>query len=212
MSIELARALIATLPDGVDGLFNPWRDNCPLDDVRNPEAGPEGRLKRLAAHLDRSARFILVGEAPGYQGCRYSGVAFTSERQLLDGAIPGIERLSGRLTVRDASFTEPSATIVWRALYKLGIAEHVVNWNALQMHPHVPGKPMTNRTPTTAELALGQPALALLREHFSATGFIAVGRNAAKLLTGAGIQVVGTVRHPANGGANEFNSGLSSLI
>lgn len=211
MSLELARELVATLPVGRDGLFNPWRDVCPLDDLRNPDAGPEGRLRRLALHIARDVRFILVGEAPGYQGCRYSGVAFASERQLMDGVIPGIPRLPGRLTTRDRSFAEPSATIVWKALYRLGIAEQVVNWNALQMHPHRPGTPLSNRTPTDTELALGKPALQILRERFPRAGFVAVGRKAAVLLGEAGIAANATVRHPANGGANEFNSGLASL-
>lgn len=212
MSAELARALAATLPAGVDGLFNPYRDRCELDDPRSPEGGPEGRLHRLAAHLSRSPRLVLCGEAPGFQGCRYSGVAFVSERQLLDGLIPGIDRLSGRLTTRDRSFAEPSATIVWKALFKLGIAEESITWNALQMHPHRPGAPWTNRTPTNAELAHGRTALHLLREAFPGLAFVAVGRKSAMLLADAGIEAAATIRHPANGGAVEFNAGLASLI
>lgn len=85
---------------------------------------------------------------------------------MVDGLIPGIGRLSGRLTTRDKSFAEPSETIVWKALFKLGIAEQAITWNALQMHPHRPGSPWTNRTPTSAELARSSAALHLLREAF----------------------------------------------
>lgn len=212
MSLELARALAATLPPGGPGLFNPYRDRCELDDPRSPEGGPEGRLQRLAAHLSRPARLVLCGEAPGFQGCRYSGVAFVSERQLIDGVIPGIDRLSGRLTTRDRSFAEPSATIVWKALFRLGIADQALAWNALQMHPYRPGSPWTNRTPTAAELDHGRAALLLLREAFPAMMFVAVGRKSTALLAAAGIEAAATIRHPANGGAVDFNNGLAELM
>lgn len=210
MSIDLAYELAATLPSGREGLFNPYADRCPLDaDV--DDAGPEGRIRRLAAHLARSPRFVLLGEAPGYQGCRYSGVAFTSERQLLEGVIPGIEALRGRLTTRERSFAEPSATIVWKALYKLRLQEEVITWNALQMHPFRGGDFWTNRTPTGAELQLGHAALALLRKAYPRAGFVAVGKKAAGLLADAGVTPVATVRHPGKGGANEFNQGMADL-
>ena len=66
MNTSLAEALVDTLPTRCPGLFNPWRDRCELDVTGSPEAGPEGRLVRLAEHLDCTPRFILVGEAPGW--------------------------------------------------------------------------------------------------------------------------------------------------
>lgn len=88
-NLVLANQLIETLPYGISGLFNPWRDHCPFE---TPENGPEDRIIRLALHLDCNPRAILVGEAIGYQGGRYSGIAFTSERLLRTGRIPRIAR------------------------------------------------------------------------------------------------------------------------
>src|SRR5690606_6746390 len=113
--------------------------------------------ERLAQHLSCNPAWILVGEAPGYQGCRHTGVAFTSERLLLEGAIPRVSQAIERLTDRRLPFSEPSATIVWKALYALGIAERTIMWNALQLHPVGAAGDWSNRTPIDAELQHGAP-------------------------------------------------------
>ncbi len=207
-SAPLAARLIESLPSGVSGLFNPWRDHCPHDSLDN---GPEAKLERLARHLDCNAAFILVGEAPGYQGCRYSGIAFTSERLLMEGAIPRIPSLALRLSTRRLPFSEPSATIVWKALKTLGIAERTILWNALQLHPHRPDKLWSNRTPTPAELALGAPALHALIAAFPAAKVVAVGKKAEQLMMTMGVTPTACVRHPANGGATAFAAGMAAL-
>ena len=207
--LSFARSLVETLPSGVQGLFNPWRDCCPHDAVGN---GPAEKLNRLALHLDCDPQFILAGEAPGYQGCRYSGIAFTSERLLGEGAIPRIPALTGRLSTRRLPFSEPSATIVWKTLYRLGIEERTILWNAMQLHPYRPDNLWSNRTPTPSEISLGEPALRMLIEAFPAAQIVAVGKKSEWLLSEMGIPTAGTVRHPANGGATEFAAGLKSLM
>lgn len=209
MTRVLTEELIATLPTGQSGLFNPWCDACPFDTENN---GPKARISRLAAHLDCDARLILVGEAPGYQGCRYSGIAFTSERLLLEGAIPRIEPITHRLSVRRLPFSEPSATIVWKTLYRLGVANDTLLWNAVQLHPFRAGEPWSNRTPTDAELAYGSSALELLARSFPKARIVAVGQKAAGVLRMLGISFHAAVRHPANGGATAFSEGLAAAV
>lgn len=206
---SLAGSLVNTLPSGLTGLFNPWRDSCPHDSAGN---GPADKQGRLALHLDCDPEFILVGEAPGYAGCRYSGIAFTSERLLGEGAIPRIPVLQGRLSSRRLPFSEPSATIVWKTLYRLGIAERTILWNALQLHPHRPDNLWSNRTPTPEEMSLGEPALRILIEAFPSAKIIAVGKQSEKLLHDMGIPTAGSVRHPANGGATQFAAGLKDMM
>jgi len=205
----LAETLIKTLPSGMPGLFNPWRDNCPHDADGN---GPAEKLERLAMHLDCDPQFILAGEAPGYQGCRYSGIAFTSERLLGEGAIPRIPALDRRLSTRRLPFSEPSATIVWKTLYRLAIAERTILWNAMQLHPYRPDNLWSNRTPTPDEIKLGEPALRILIEAYPDARIIAVGKKAEGLLRDMGIPVAAAVRHPANGGATAFAAGLEELM
>lgn len=207
MNLDLATQLIGTLPSSAPGLFNPWRESCRHDADGN---GPEQRTERLAQHLDCSARLILVGEAPGYQGCRYSGVAFTSERLLMEGAIPRVT-CGDRLSIRKLPFSEPSATIVWKALYRHGLAETTILWNALQLHPFK-DEAWSNRTPTTSELAHGAAGLKLLCEAFPDAVLVAVGRKSEQALMDIGVTVSAAVRHPANGGATEFANGLSKLV
>lgn len=209
MSITLAKQLIATLPHGVPGLFNPWVDICEKDHAHN---GPNEKLIRLAAHLDCNPEFILCGEAPGHLGCRHSGIAFTSESLLLDGAIPRVAKEPSALTKSKRPLKEPSSTIVWKALYELKIAEHTIMWNAINCHPHSLGNSLGNRTPTPDEIALGKPAMEILIKNFPQAKIIAIGRKAESLFATMGIQIYGCVRHPANGGASEFRSGMASLV
>ena len=206
---SLAARLIETIPSGLPGLFNPWQDHCPHEAAGE---GPVPRLERLARHLDCDPVFILVGEAPGYQGCRYSGIAFTSERLLIEGAIPRIPALSKRLSTRRLPFSEPSATIVWKTLNGLGIADRTILWNALQLHPHRPGEPWSNRTPTPGELTLGASAVRLLIAAFPSAGIVAVGRKAEYLMMAKGVTPAATVRHPARGGATAVAAGMGALM
>ena len=97
---KLAKLLTGTLPSRLPNLFNPWRERCTDDEPCN---GPDAKLARLAAHLACDSKFILCGEAAGYQGCRHSGIAFTSERLLLEGRIPRISPMSHRLTTQGPS-------------------------------------------------------------------------------------------------------------
>lgn len=206
--MDLAKRLTDALPDGKPGLFNPWRDHCPHD---APGNGPAARLERLSQHLACNPAFILAGEAPGYAGARYSGIAFTSERLLIEGAIPRVPT-QPRLSDRALPFSEPSATIVWRTLYRLRLENRVILWNALQLHPHRPEDLWSNRTPTDSEIAMGEPALRILVEAFPAAKLVAIGKKAEGLLLGMGLSLAASVRHPANGGATEFAAGMAGIL
>lgn len=158
----------------IGSTFNFYRDG----------EGASHRRERLAEYLEERAEaaWILVGEAAGHRGTRVSGIPFTSERQLT-GRAPG----------------EATATIVHRVLAELGVLEHVLLWNLVPTHPHVEGKPATNRAPTRGEIVAARPFLAEL-----ALGRrpIPVGRLAQAELGGA------YVRHPSYGGALAFRAGL----
>lgn len=207
MSLTLAKALVADLPSGLSDAFNPWADRCDQD---LPDNSPAAKLIRLGQHLDCAAKLILVGEAPGYAGCRHAGIAFTSEKQLLDGAIPRIDAVPGRLTSKASPFTEPSATTVWRGLYDHGLEHVTVLWNAVQLHPIGKKGTHSNRSPTAAELKYGLRALSLLREAFPTALIVAVGKKAEEALLASSLSFEG-VRHPSYGGTPAFREGLRQI-
>lgn len=190
-------------------VFNPWRDADPLDVDR--DIGARKRLERLWLHFNCDPEFLLIGEAPGYQGCHFSGVAFTNEALLKDGAIPRIDMQGERITSRTLPWREPSATIVWKQLHAMGIAERTVMWNAFAWHPHKPSEPMSNRAPTKLELKSGSEILRAVLSHFKGCRYIAVGQVAKAALGAAGISVFATVRHPSMGGANQFREQMAAL-
>lgn len=190
-------------------VFNPWSDTDPLDRFR--AFAPMDRRTRLWQHFGCKPRFLLIGEAPGYQGCHFSGVPFTNEKLLLEGVIPRVT-CDGRITTREKPWSEPSATIVWRTLHELGIAESTVMWNAFAFHPYKPGTPMSNRAPTRHELAGGKSVLMSVLDHFKGARIVAVGQVSAKLLVKLGHPAHALVRHPSMGGARDFRVGMERIV
>ena len=151
-------------------------------------AGAQLRRERLRAYLAAraDAPILLVAEAPGWRGTRVSGVPLTSERQLT-GSGPA----------------EATATIVHGVLAELGLDRAVLCWNAVPTHPHLPGRPRSNRRPTGDEIEAGRPFLAALA---AGRRVVAVGR-VAESAVGAP-----ALRHPSHGGATAFREGLRRIV
>jgi uracil-DNA glycosylase len=180
------------------------------DPAHERAEGPALRRANATAYLDaRAGRapLLLVGEAMGYAGGRFSGIAFTAERTLLGWGTP-FEATS----LRPEGWAEQSGTIVHGALAALGIAGDTVLWNVVPAHPHRPGEPLSNRTPAVGELRAGAEVLGELVERVAPRATVAVGRSAERALGELGLPCHGSVRHPANGGAPAFRSGLAAFF
>jgi uracil-DNA glycosylase len=174
--------------------------------------GADGiRLDNLRAYLEtfRAARFVLVGEAPSFHGCRFSGIPFTAEEQLV-GASPlwwakdGVYKRTSR---RARLMSEHSGSIVWECL---GKRRDVVLWNAFPWHSHMPGDVTKNRKPTTYELEKASGVLRSFIGIFPGTGVYAVGRTAERALGDIGIAAT-YIRHPARGGKPAFMAGVAGI-
>jgi uracil-DNA glycosylase len=207
--------------------FNPWYETDPNHDLR--DNGQEVRRLQLQTYLKErisSAKYLFIAEALGYQGGHFTGIAMTSERILLgyhepvhgippDGAFTTIEaRRTSKPEVNEKGMSEPTATIMWKAIYQLGIDPfETVLWNALPWHPYDPKDGLlSNRTPTDSELEKGYPSLKIFLDLFPDGKIIAVGRKAEQSLDAFGISSYTPVRHPANGGAPKFRRQMKDLI
>ena len=190
----------------VPNVFNPWADVDPLDLPR----GLAMRCERIRKHFDVIPSFLLIGEAPGYKGCHFSGVPFTEESMLCAGAVPRLGKCS-RVTKCDKPWTESSANIVWDALRDAGVAERVVMWNAFAFHPYKPGEPLSNRHPTADELQKAMPFLRMVLGHFVGAAVVAVGNVADKALRKMGREAT-KVRHLSYGGAHKFRADIMELV
>ena len=190
-------------------LFNPWTQRDELNDAALN--GPAARRQRLRAHLRLQPSRILLGEAAGYQGCHVSGIPFTSERLIMSGGVPRVSSKGQRLSTRKRPWSEPSATTVWRTLHALEIADDTILWNAYPWHPHLPGKPHSNRTPNRTERALGMPVLDALLRAFPRAALFAVGRHAQQALREFGRDAI-ALRHPSMGGATLFHHALRAAL
>lgn len=175
------------------------------------EAGPGDvpgaaaiRLANLRAYLAEraGAHVVALGEAAGYQGMRWSGIAFTSERDLARWGAPYLPTCAAR------RWSEPSGTIVHRVLRDLGAERRVILWNTVPTHPHRPGAPLSNRRPTVAEVAAGAEFARRLIALVQPATVVAVGRIAESVAIAAATYV----RHPANGGGAAFAEGMRGIL
>jgi uracil-DNA glycosylase len=173
--VSLVEELTTT---SIGSTFNFYRDGD----------GADVRRTRLRDYLEAKADapLLLVGEAPGYRGTRISGVPLTSEQQV-SGSGP----------------REATATIVHRVLAALALDDEALLWNVVPTHPHLPGRPATNRRPTRIEV---EASRRFLERLVPGRRVVAVGRLAHVVL---GREYV---RHPSHGGAAEFCEGLRRIV
>ncbi len=204
------RALLRALarPAG-SGLFNPYCDEDPRLDRARGAAIRRANL-RAYLHAFQDARYLLVGEAAGYNGCRFTGVPFTGEDLLVgDGALGWTQGLRLARSSKGARLSsERSAGIVWGAI---GERRDLLLWNAVPWHPHRPHRPLSNRPPARGEVRAGRELLERFLALFPHATPVAVGRVAEGALRELGLDPI-YVRHPSMGGKRDFLSGVAALM
>lgn len=205
------------------GIFNPWLE-VDLDydaSKKSPDIRAENLVRYLAERVG-VAENALIAEAPGYQGCHFSGIAMTSERILLghlqhkgihahhvfQGATQRTSKLGPKTPEKGAN--EPTATIVWGHMANENVCTRsVVLWNTFAFHPHK-GESLTNRRPSPDEVEKGRYLLEMFIDMFPKANLVPIGRVAEETLANMSIACTPYVRHPANGGAALFRAGVSA--
>jgi uracil-DNA glycosylase len=232
--------LLKASPSGA--VFNPWWQADEQNDV-GPSAPAIRRkqLRFYVQERLEKAKLTVIGEAVGYRGGHFSGIPMTSERMLLgkqtDIAAALRERRNVFETTDDAhraplqiissikprrtskpsvypdGFSEPTATIVWGALLKIGVLPgEFVLWNAFPWHSFDPYRGMlSNRMPNKSEQMSGRPVLKAFLQLFPCEQIVALGKIAAAQLEQLGVNA-SCVRHPASGGAKLFRQQIAKIV
>ena len=206
-------------------VFNPWWEVDEQNDAAR--IAPAIRRNQLHAYLQRrlgNATLAIIGEGLGYRGGHFTGIPMTSERILLgkkknDCIEPEdvFSSIKPRRTSKTAKcpdgFSEPTATIVWSTLLKLGLPpEQFVLWNAFPWHSFDQRRGiLSNRAPNKSERLSGRPVLKAFLELFPCERIVALGKIAAAQLEQFGCNAH-YVRHPASGGAKLFREQIAKIM
>jgi len=219
---------------GSDKYFNPWGDKDDLD----VENGVDIRQDNLRIYLNSraKAKYLIIAEAPGYRGCKWSGIPMTSERQIItkDGFfdIADLKRSSCATKLRgdegkevskktnlkiynstiNDGFAEATATIVWKTIKELNRPQNeFVLWNAFPFHPHPQGNNYQNEGPQEGKEAI---VLEQFIELYPDKKIIAVGGFSKKALLKLNKDEgeFGETVHPSYGKAREFKEGLNKWL
>jgi hypothetical protein len=208
--------LLKASPSGA--VFNPWWEADRENDIGR--IAPIIRRQQLRAYLQERlgrVKLVAIGEALGYRGGHFSGIPMTSERMLLRQQQHIIVDIKPRRTSKPSTcphgFSEPTATIVWGALLKIGVLpDEFVLWNAFPWHSFEPRRGLlSNRMPNKPEQLSGRAVLRIFLELFSCEQIVALGKIAAAQLEQLGVNPH-CVRHPASGGAKLFRQQIASIV
>jgi len=195
-------------------LFNQYRSLDENLDLSDAASVRQRNLRNYFESFSEKPSILLVGEAAGPWGCRFSGVPFTGEKQLFEKSVPFPGKQSSRddpkyPTKKLPPFISTSAKIFWDVLKPYHPKFFV--WDCVPFHPHVEGTALSIRTPKKEEIKEFSILLDKIIEVVKPVEILAIGRtaqNALSLLSKDSIYV----RHPANGGGKKFREGMERFF
>lgn len=204
----------------IPGLFNQYaQHNATVDATpKAPDIRSEQLYQYLCERLGK-VHLCLQAEAAGYQGARFSGIPMTSERILLGHhAVPAslVMKAQGQRTSRTGTgfckdgFTEPTATVVWRAIAQAHVRPtSVVLSNTVPFHPFGAPGPLSNKKPSSKHVDATRDLLDRFYDLFPGLTIVPVGRVSEQTLKRLGFGCAPYVQHPSFGGLNAFRSGVA---
>ncbi len=192
-------------------LFNQYKDSDPRVDLPNAHEIRRENLMFYMRSFSMKPSVMVVGEAAGPWGCRFSGVPFSGEKQLVEGKLPFLGNRTSKqipdIQIKKGGppFTSLSAEVFW-AVMKPHFPKFFV-WDCVPFHPHDMNNILSVRKPTLEEILSYSGLLEEIEAILKPEAIVAVGRKAELALRIAGISST-YVRHPSRGGKREFSEGV----
>lgn len=192
--------------------------------VTNPYLD-DGLANNLRLYLEymsniQGKRILLVGEAPGYKGCRITGIPFSSVKVLMSTEHPLFHAIKPQLSFSNDVLngfelgkmtSENTATVVWQ--YLVDKKTIPLFWNSFPFHPHPKDKENKNRAPNSKEIAQGIIYLQQPYTIFQPDIIAGVGVKGVECAKKAYPELaIKYIRHPSYGGKSEFIEGMNSII
>lgn len=158
----------------------------------------------------KGKRILLVGEAPGYRGCKITGIPFTSGAVFKRFDHPLLNEIGSQLNLSTVE-SENTATIIWDYLSRNSCTP--LFWNSFPFHPHLDGNENANRAPTANEIDIGVGFLNKLVSIYQPEVIAGIGHNGVNSVKKAFPErEVVYIRHPSFGGKADFIKGMDEIL
>jgi len=159
--------------------------------------------------LENKHDVILIGEAPGYRGCKITGIPFSSGNIIKESKHKMFQELRNKIKIRQV-IAENTAKIFWDFIENKNLP---ILWNAFPFHPHEKFKPNTNRKPTKSEIKEGEKYLLMIYELFKPKKICSLGKVGEAILKNIfPDKEIIYIRHPSYGGKAEFIKGMNNFV
>lgn len=192
-----------------DVLFNQFSSMDREFDTKDADTVRRKNLTSYLQSFEKKPEIVLVGEAAGYNGARFSGIPFTSEYQFVNDMLP-FEGERSSIESHDPH-RELSATIFWNALKSFH--EKFIVINGIPVHPHNIYNKMSNRTPTLKEIKMFSPFVSRIIEVIDPIKVIAIGQKPVQSIErGSCKKDHVAVRHPSHGGSVDFSAAMQDIF
>jgi uracil-DNA glycosylase len=180
-------------------VFNQYRNAHTLDNL-------ELFLDYLFEHRHN---VLIIGEAPGYKGCRLTGIPFTSGSVIRASRHEIFKRIGDKITLLQFD-TEATASVFWEFFGTNRLIP--ILWNAFPFHPRPEGNHDSNRKPTHIEIEEGKRYLLILHQIFCPKKLCSLGRVGQAILSELfpSNEII-YVRHPSRGGKRPFIKGMAQV-
>lgn len=153
---------------------------------------------------------LLIGEAPGYRGCRLTGIPFTSGAVIKSARHKIFKEIGTQIELHKVT-PENTASMLWEILD--ASSPIPILWNAFPFHPFKSGVSESNRKPTPSEIEEGKRYLEIVYELFRPQKLCSLGRVGEAILNDLfPNEKIIYIRHPSHGGKKDFVRGVRRVL